>query len=95
MSFVFEWDEAKAAKNLSKHKVSFEEGATVLQDSLSISIIDKRYLDGETRFIDIGRSSIGRLLVVVYVERQERIRLISSRKATSRERRIYQTGNIF
>lgn len=86
---LFEWDEDKAESNIRKHGVSFQEARTVFRDPLSVTISDPRTLD-ESRFIDIGQSASGRLLVVVYTERESRIRLISSRPASQRERESYE-----
>jgi uncharacterized DUF497 family protein len=91
MSLTFEWDEAKARENLRKHRVSFEDAKTVFGDPLSITIADPEHSPDEDRFIDIGLSSSGRLLVVVYTERGESIRIISSRRASRSERRVYET----
>ncbi len=90
MSLQFEWDEAKAITNLRKHDVSFEEAITVLSDSNTLTIFDVEHSDEEERFIDVGLSTSGRVLVVVYTERGERIRIISCRKATPTERRQYE-----
>jgi len=86
---TFEWDEEKSKANLRKHRISFEEAKTVFNDSLSITIPDPQHSIGEHRYIDIGRSSKGRILVVVYTERRSNIRIISCRKATRSERRVY------
>ena len=90
MNFDFEWDENKAAGNLKKHKVSFDEAKTVFGDPLSLTIHDPDHSFEETRFVDIGQSLDGKLLVVVYTERENKIRIISSRKATSVERKYYE-----
>lgn len=90
MRFTFEWNGRKAKNNQKKHKVSFEEAKTVFGDPFSITISDDAHSIGEERYVDIGRSDKGRLLVVVYAERGHAIRIISCRKATSRERRIYE-----
>ncbi len=87
----FEWDEEKAESNLRKHGISFQEARTVFRDPLSVTISDPTTRD-ESRFIDIGMSGSGRLLVVVYTEREPRIRIISSRPATQRERKSYEEG---
>lgn len=89
MTTNFEWDEAKAERNERKHKVAFEEAKTVFDDSLSLTIPDPDHSETEDRFIDIGMSVNGRVLIVVYVERGENIRIISSRKANKRERKQY------
>ena len=88
----FEWDDAKAVSNLKKHDVSFEEGATIFNDAMIATISDPDHSKDEERFISIGVSVQGRLLVVVHTEREERIRLISCRKATSGERKLYETN---
>ena len=86
----FEWDPEKAAHNLSKHGVSFEEAGTVFQDALFVVFKDPDHSIGEQRSIILGQSSEGRLLVVAYTERRRTIRLISAREATRRERRAYE-----
>jgi hypothetical protein len=90
MDTTFEWDESKASMNEQKHGVSFEEAVTVFEDQFSLTIVDEAHSEAENRFVDIGESSSGRLLVVVYTERGESIRIISSRLATSAERRTYE-----
>ena len=89
MGMEFEWDERKAAGNLKKHKVSFDEARTVFSDPFSITIDDPEHSADEFRFIDIGSSSYGTILVVSYTERNK-IRLISARKATKTERKTYE-----
>jgi uncharacterized protein len=90
MKLSFEWDEDKAAGNYDKHGVTFEEGVTVFYAPLSISIDDPVHSVKEERYIDIGASESGRVLVVNYTERGRNIRIISCRKATRRERRQYE-----
>ncbi len=90
MAMFFEWDEEKAKINIKKHTVSFEEAKSVFGDPLSITVEDPHHSTTEQRFIDIGKSISGKLLVVVYTERGSKIRMISCRKATSMERRIYE-----
>ena len=90
MEFNFEWDEDKAKQNLKKHNVSFFEAATVFNDPLSLTVNDPLHSTQEERFIDIGQSSQGRILVVVYTERSNNIRIISARLATRNERRAYE-----
>lgn len=90
--FTFEWDEEKSKSNYKKHKVSFEEAKAVFYDPLSITIADPKHSIGEDRYIDIGHSSMERILVVVYTERRSNIRIISYREATKLERRIYEEG---
>jgi uncharacterized DUF497 family protein len=88
----FEWDDDKAISNLKKHAVSFEEGATIFNDPMIATIPDPDHSKEEERIISIGVSVQGRLLVVVHTEREEKIRLISCRKATSSERKTYETN---
>jgi uncharacterized DUF497 family protein len=89
----FEWDEDKAKANLKKHGISFDEGATVFINASSVTIPDPDHSTGEQRYVDIGSSERGRVLVVVYTERGESIRIISCRKATASERRVYEEGH--
>ena len=88
----FEWDTAKAAENLAKHRVSFEEAATVFRDTLSATGADPDHSLGEERYITFGVSTSGRLLVVAHIERGDTIRIISARPATPGERKIYEEG---
>jgi hypothetical protein len=90
---IFEWDENKSSANLKKHGVSFEEARTILGDPLSLTVDDPEHSDDEYRFIDIGISDKGRLLVVSYTERRRRIRIISARLALPAERKVYEKGN--
>ena len=86
----FDWDTAKAANNLKKHKVSFKEAATVFGNLLSITYPDPDHSIDEHRFITIGESSRGRLLMVAHTERGDSIRIISAREATRQERQFYE-----
>jgi uncharacterized protein len=86
---IFEWDERKAASNLRKHGVTFEEAQSVFYDPRSLTIDHPDYAKTELRFIDIGTSNQNRVLVVVYTERENRIRIISVRRATKNERMEY------
>ena len=86
----FEWDEEKEKLNIRKHGISFEEAVSVFEDSFSLTIYDPLHSIDEDRFIDLGYSSKGRLLVVIYTERGNRIRLISCRKATNQEKISYE-----
>jgi uncharacterized DUF497 family protein len=86
----FEWDPGKAAENLRKHKVSFNEAATVLGDFLGTTAADPDHSGDEHRYITIGLSNRGRLLMVAHAERHERIRIISARILTRNERRVYE-----
>ncbi len=78
----------KAAANFAKHKVDFADAATVLADDMAITIRDDT--PEEERFVTVGMDALGRVLVVIYTWREDRIRLISARKATPRERRSYE-----
>jgi len=86
----FEWDSAKARKNLQKHGVSFEEASSVFYDPLAVTGADPDHSEGEERLITFGMSSQGRLLVVAHTERGEAIRIISARVATQSEKHIYE-----
>lgn len=86
----FEADSDKARHNWLKHRVSFEEAATIFADPLEITVYDPEHSEYEDRFISIGRSRFDRVLVVCYTERASTIRLISARPATARERRTYE-----
>lgn len=86
----FEWDARKAASNLKKHLVSFEEAVTVFYDPLAATFADPEHSSEESRQVTIGYSAQGRLLVVCHVERGGALRLISARRATSRERRRHE-----
>ncbi|CAN5852431.1 MAG: BrnT family toxin [Gemmatimonadetes bacterium] len=90
MDFLVEWDREKAAQNLRKHGVSFEEAATVLADPLSVTLPDPDHSQEEQRSLLLGRSSSGRLLIVAHSEEGERIRIISARMMTPKERRSYE-----
>jgi len=87
----FEWDRAKAGQNLKKHRLSFDEAVTVFYDPLAATFGDPDHSVGENRFITIGRSSHGRLLVVVHADRGDHLRVISARLATARERKRHET----
>ncbi len=89
----FEWNLNKAALNVEKHNVSFEEAATVFNDPLSVTFPDPDHSIGENRYIIIGVSRSGQLLVVAHTDRGEKIRVISARKATRHERRFYEEGS--
>lgn len=85
----FEWDPNKAAGNLTKHRVSFDEASSVFGDPLAISIADPDHSVDENRFLTTGFSTEQRLLVVSHVYRGGSIRIIMARDATSRERKEY------
>ena len=87
MGFV--WDPRKAKGNLAKHGVSFDDAKTVFDDDLFLVFADPDHSAQESRFIIMGKSKHGRLLVVAYTERSDAIRIINAREATRRERKIY------
>jgi len=87
---LFEWDPKKAKENLEIHGISFDEASTAFGDTLSLAIYDPLHSDEEDRFVLIGNSYKNRLLVVVHTERTDRVRLISARKATKKERKQYE-----
>ena len=86
----YHWDNKKAARNVSKHGVSFQEAVTVFDDPLFVVFADPDHSVREERFIIMGESSQGRLLVVTYTQRPNGIRIISARKATPKEREAYE-----
>jgi hypothetical protein len=88
----FEWDASKAARNLRKHQVSFQEASSVFYDPLAVTGDDPDHSEGEERWVTFGMSSAGQLLVVSHTERGEVIRIISARIATQSERPIYEEG---
>jgi uncharacterized DUF497 family protein len=86
----FEWDRDEAAKNLKKHGVSFDEAVTIFYDPLSATFPGPDHSVGENRFISVGYSSGGTLLVLSYTERGTFVRLISARLATAKERKRHE-----
>lgn len=90
--FKFEWDFQKAASNLHKHGVSFDEAVSVFADGLALTFADTDHSESENRSRTYGISSKGRLLVVVHTERRNSVRIISVRKATRYEKGIYEHG---
>lgn len=90
MDLTFEWDEEKARTNLRKHRVSFEEAKTIFGDPFLMTFPDPDHSIDEARYLNIGQSAKGRLLVVIHTEREPNIRLISSRKAKAGERKVYE-----
>ena len=91
MNFIY--DPRKAAANLRKHKVSFEEAVSVFEDALSTTVPDPEHSISELRFLTLGESVRGRLLVVSHADIGEDIRIISARRATTRESKQYEKGN--
>jgi len=90
MPLTFEWDEAKDQTNQKKHGISFDEAKTAFGDPRSLTIADEAHSAEEDRYLDIGMSSRGRLIVVCYTDRPPNIRIISCRKATKSERKTYE-----
>ena len=86
----FEWDDNKALRNLSKHGVSFDEAKTVFDDPLYVDFYDPDHSDDEERYLIVGKSNRGQLLIVSYTERKDSIRVISARKVTRSERKAYE-----
>jgi uncharacterized DUF497 family protein len=92
VSLTFEWDPEKAAQNLRRHGVSFEEASRTFRDPLSRTIHDPDHSDDEDRFLLLGQAETGRLVVVSHTYRGRRIRIISARVAGHRERKTYEEG---
>ena len=90
--FTFEWDDEKAASNLRKHRIAFDEAVTVFGDAAALTFADTDHSNTEDRSRTYGLSNRGRLLVVVHTERRNNVRIISARKATRYEKGIYQNG---
>jgi uncharacterized DUF497 family protein len=90
MGLLFEWDPEKALRNIKTHGVSFDEASTAFRDPLSKTIGDPLHSEEEERFVLIGHSIRVRLLVIVHTERDDRIRIISARLATNREKLRYE-----
>ena len=88
--YLFEWDVAKAEANKRKHGVAFDEAITAFSDPLAMLLPDPDHSIGEKRYLVLGTSVQGRLLVVAIADRLPRTRLISARRATRRERRQYE-----
>jgi uncharacterized protein len=89
---LFDWDKKKAASNLAKHKVSFEEAATVFADPLSDTFDDPDHSAGELRFLIIGHSEKGKLLFISHTDDGETVRIISAREPTRGEQKSYEQG---
>ena len=88
----FEWDSAKANKNIRKHGVSFSEAVSVFYDPLATTGADPDRSEAEERFVTFGYSSGGHLIAVSHAERDDVIRIVSARRATRTERQIYEEG---
>jgi uncharacterized DUF497 family protein len=89
---TFEWNERKSSHNRRKHGVGFREAATVFDDLLSTTFPDEEHSVAERRFVTVGQSALGRLLVVAHTEAGGTIRIISARHVTPRERKFYEEG---
>ncbi len=92
MKLTFEWDEIKAKENLMKHKVPFGEGKTIFNDPFLLTYPDVDNSETEERYFNIGMSAKDRFLVLIHTERRAKLRIISCRKATVRQRRNYEEG---
>ena len=90
--FNFEWDDQKAASNLRKHGVSFDEAVSVFADGQALTFADTDHFEFEDRSRTYGISNKGQLLVVVHTERRNNVRIISARKATRYEKSFYEQG---
>lgn len=89
MAIQFDWNKEKAQRNLGKHGISFDEAKTVFDDEMFITFVDDEHSDDEERYITLGLSSSGRLLMVAHADRGDTIRIISARKATKNEENFY------
>ena len=89
----FEWDESKAEANERKHGVAFSEAMSAFADALSATGYDPDHSDDEDRYITVGLSAIGRLLVISHTDRDDKIRIISARVASRGERKDYEDGD--
>ena len=90
-AMLFDWDEEKATSNLTKHNISFDEATSVFDDPLFLTFADPEHSLQEQRFIIMGESTKGQLLVVSYTERAGKTRLISARPVTRKERKAYES----
>lgn len=88
----FEWDENKATKSFTKHGVTFSEAKTVFDDPLYVDFYDPHHSGDEDRYLIVGKSNRGRLLIVSYTERKNAVRIISTREVTRAEREAYEEG---
>jgi uncharacterized DUF497 family protein len=87
---VYEWDSSKAAANLKKHRVAFTEAATVFLDPLAVTYQDPDHSETERRYITVGESTRGAVILVSHLDRRDRIRIISARRATRKEAHEYR-----
>jgi len=90
MTTRFEWDLEKAGSNLKKHQVDFEEARTIFDAPQFITFLDEEHSTDEERYITIGLSNKGQLIMAAHAEHNNRIRIISARKATKNEEKFYQ-----
>ncbi len=88
----FEWDKSKAARNFAKQGVTFNEAETVFDDPLYVDFYDPHHSEDEDRYLVVGESNQGHLLIVSYTERRDSIRIISTRQVTRAEREAYEEG---
>ena len=86
----YEWDPEKDRTNQAKHGVSFAEASTVFLDPLQVTVVDERHSIGEFRFRTIGYTVTNRLVIVAHTDRDDRVRIITAREASARERRQYE-----
>jgi len=87
---IYEWDAGKAARNVKKHGVDFTEAASVFLDPLAVTYQDPDRSEGERRYITAGESTRRRVILVSHLDRDDRIRIISARKATRKEAHAYR-----
>jgi uncharacterized protein len=97
--YEFDWDDSKAAINLNKHGVDFREAMTVMRDPLAMTFFDEEHSQDEERWVSVGRSDMGALMVVVHTfvatgTSTALVRIISARAATRQERRQYEQGTL-
>ncbi len=88
----FEWDPQKAESNLAKHGISFHEAGTVFGDPLALTFEDPDIASGEYRYITFGLSRLNNYIVISHIDRDNKIRIISARRMTKKERKIYEEG---
>lgn len=88
----YEWDPRKAASNLAKHGVSFDEAASIFEDPMTYTVADPDHSDDESRHLSFGMTRNGRLLAVIHTHKIDTTRIINARKATRHERGIYEEG---
>ena len=94
MAMKFKWDAVKARMNIQRHQIDFEEAKTVFNDPFLLTFPDADHSEGEYRYLSLGQSVYARTLVVIHTEQRSVIRIISCRKATRKERKTYEEGNL-